>query len=61
VLISADSTASTADLCADLREKLVHFLQREHPEALPCTRSETVAPPARATQEPPVLRASANR
>jgi small-conductance mechanosensitive channel len=47
VLLSADSAGNTADLCAEVREKLIGFLQREHPEALPRGRNETIAPPAR--------------
>jgi Mechanosensitive ion channel len=42
VLLTADSTAETGNLCAELREKLIQFLQQEHPEALPRRRIETV-------------------
>jgi small-conductance mechanosensitive channel len=45
ILISADSAANAANLCAELREELITFLQREHPEALPRQRSESIAPP----------------
>ena len=45
ILISADSAANAANLCAELREELIAFLQREHPEALPRQRSESIAPP----------------
>ena len=45
ILISADSAANTANLCAELREELIAFLQREHPEALPRQRSESIAVP----------------
>ncbi len=61
VLVSSDSAAATSDLCAELREKLIYFLQQEYPEALPRSRSETVASPTRKTHEPTVLRASAKR
>jgi small-conductance mechanosensitive channel len=45
ILISADSAASTANLCAELREALIAFLLQEHPEALPRQRSEAIAAP----------------
>jgi small-conductance mechanosensitive channel len=45
ILISADSAANASNLCAELREELIAFLQREHPEALPRQRSETIAAP----------------
>lgn len=40
VLLSADNAANTSNLCAEVREKLIGFLQREHPEALPRQRNE---------------------
>lgn len=43
VLIRSDSPGKASDASAELREKLVAFLQREHPEALPRQRSQTVA------------------
>jgi small-conductance mechanosensitive channel len=43
ILIGADSAANTANLCAELREALIAFLQQEHPEALPRQRSEVIA------------------
>jgi small-conductance mechanosensitive channel len=54
VLLAAENAANTSDLCAELREKLIDFLQREHPDALPRSRSETVNPSARqeGTQRP---------
>ena len=42
ILISADSAASASNLCAELREELIGFLLREHPEALPRQRSEAI-------------------
>jgi small-conductance mechanosensitive channel len=49
VLASANSPAASGSLCADLREKLITFLQQEHPYALPRRRNETVgAPPSKA-------------
>jgi small-conductance mechanosensitive channel len=57
ILISADSAANASNLCAELREELIAFLQREHPEALPRQRSEAIAatgkdspPPAPSSQ-----------
>ena len=49
VLVSSDSAATTGNVCADLREKLIAFLQQEHPLALPRRRNEIVEPPARKT------------
>jgi hypothetical protein len=43
ILISADSAANASNLCAELREELIAFLQREHPESLPRQRSEAIA------------------
>jgi small-conductance mechanosensitive channel len=42
VLIRSDSPGKASDASAELREKLVGFLQREHPEALPRQRSQTI-------------------
>ena len=47
ILISADTAANASNLCAELREELIAFLQREHPEALPRQRSETIAAPGK--------------
>jgi small-conductance mechanosensitive channel len=49
ILISADSAASASNLGAELREQLIAFLRREHPEALPRQRSEAIqaSPPKR--------------
>jgi small-conductance mechanosensitive channel len=43
VLIRSDTAGKASDASAELREKLVDFLQSEHPEALPRQRSQTVA------------------
>jgi len=59
VLLSADSAGDTSDLCAYVREKLVGFLQREHPEALPRSRSETIEPQGR--MERPTPKAAQSR
>jgi small-conductance mechanosensitive channel len=53
VLLTANNTGSTADLCAELREKLVGFLQREHRDSLPRRRNEIVEAPSRKPGEPP--------
>ena len=45
VLVHSSSAAATSNLCADLREKLIAFLQQEYPEALPRRRNEIVATP----------------
>ncbi len=42
ILVSADSAANPSNLCAELREQLIAFLLKEHPEALPRQRSETI-------------------
>jgi len=42
ILVNSDSSSATADVCADLRERLIAFLREQHPEALPRTRSEDV-------------------
>jgi small-conductance mechanosensitive channel len=42
VLLTSVSAANTSDLCAEVREKIIGFLQREHPDALPRRRNETV-------------------
>jgi small-conductance mechanosensitive channel len=41
MLMSARSSGQAFDLRCEVREKLVDFLQREHPEALPHTRQIT--------------------
>jgi predicted nucleic acid-binding protein len=40
ILLTAASTAVTTDLCAEIREKLIGFLQRDCPQALPRQRRE---------------------
>jgi small-conductance mechanosensitive channel len=42
IWIDSDSAAATANVSAGLREKLIAFLEREHPEALPRQRNEIV-------------------
>jgi small-conductance mechanosensitive channel len=60
ILLTAQTAANTSDLCAEVREKLIGFLQREHPEALPRRRNEGVEPPARNTDEPSEAHGSRN-
>jgi small-conductance mechanosensitive channel len=52
VLVSASSPSTSSNLCAEIREQLIGFLQREHPEALPRRRNEIVEPPARKSDLP---------
>lgn len=42
VLLRARTAGSTSDLCAEMREKLIAFLRRQHPEALPRQRTQSV-------------------
>jgi len=50
-LVSANSSSEIADLRCEVREKLIDFLQREHPNALPRRRNEVVEPRSRASAE----------
>jgi small-conductance mechanosensitive channel len=54
VLASARSSGDAFDLRCEVREKLIDFLQRELPQALPRQRQQTLnaAPPARDTSSP---------
>jgi small-conductance mechanosensitive channel len=40
ILVTAAAIDGTSNLCAELREKLIGFLQSEHPEALPRRRQQ---------------------
>jgi small-conductance mechanosensitive channel len=53
VLVNSDSTNTTSNVCADLREKLVAFLHQQHPEALPRRRNEIVGETTQQKAEPP--------
>jgi small-conductance mechanosensitive channel len=53
IQLNSDSAATTGNVSADLREKLIAFLQREHPEALPRRRTEIVDISTRKPSEPP--------
>jgi small-conductance mechanosensitive channel len=44
-LMSARNSSSASDLSAELREKLIAFLQKEYPGALPRSRNETLPSP----------------
>jgi small-conductance mechanosensitive channel len=46
IFIRTISAGMSNDLAAELRERLIDYLRREHPYALPRQRQETVAPPA---------------
>ena len=52
VLVSANSAGAQGDLRAEVREKLIDFLQREHPLALPRRRNETVVNPSTPAAKP---------
>jgi small-conductance mechanosensitive channel len=41
-LVSANTAAATWDLRCDVREKLIEFLQREYPHALPRRRNDVI-------------------
>ena len=45
ILASANSSGAAFDLRCELREKLIDFLKRKHPEALPRRRQEVMAAP----------------
>lgn len=53
VLISARNAPRAFDLRCEMREKLIAFIQREIPEALPRTRNELDGPVAEALAAPP--------
>jgi len=45
VLATARSPGDAFDLRCEIREKLIDFLQRELPDALPRQRQQTLTPP----------------
>jgi small-conductance mechanosensitive channel len=51
VIVSARSAGDAFDLRCELREKLIDFLHRELPNALPRTRRDIVSAPAPAPEE----------
>jgi small-conductance mechanosensitive channel len=52
ILVHSEATSITNNVCADLREQLIAFLNKDHPEALPRSRSETFDPIRQKTDEP---------
>jgi small-conductance mechanosensitive channel len=54
-LVSADNAGAVSDLRAEVREKLIDFLQREHPHALPRRRNEISAASGLKIGEQPAL------
>jgi hypothetical protein len=52
VLVTAASVGDTTNLCAELREELIGFLQSECPQALPRRRHEISELPAHKGKEP---------
>jgi small-conductance mechanosensitive channel len=58
ILVHSDATSMTNNVCADLREQLIAFLNQDHPEALPRSRSETFSPVQQKADEvrPPAVR-----
>ncbi|HEX3503594.1 MAG TPA: mechanosensitive ion channel family protein [Xanthobacteraceae bacterium] len=53
VLLKADDASNASDLCVEVREKLIAFLQREYPDVLPRQRNEIIEAPGRKMGEPP--------
>ena len=52
-LVSANSAPAVWDLRCEVREKLIEFLQREYPSALPRRRYETLEPEMEPEPEAP--------
>jgi small-conductance mechanosensitive channel len=52
ILVHSEATSITNNVCADLREQLIAFLNKDHPEALPRSRSETFDPARQKSDEP---------
>ena len=50
-LASARSAADAFDLRCDIREQLIAFLQKEHPNALPRARAESLRADTTARQD----------
>jgi small-conductance mechanosensitive channel len=51
ILVHSNTASITSDVCADLREQLVAFLNQEHPEALPRSRNQSVDPASQRADE----------
>ncbi len=58
VQVSARSSAEAFELRCEVREKLIEFLQRDYPTALPRTRQEVVAPDQQPMTERPARTAT---
>ncbi len=52
VIAGARSSGDAFELRCEIREKLIDFLQRELPQALPRQRQQTLTPPGRDTSSP---------
>ncbi len=61
ILASANSAPAAWDLRCEIREKLIDFLRRDYPEALPRNRQESVDPNKAQQAGRDVLRRSAQR
>jgi small-conductance mechanosensitive channel len=53
IVVDSDSAATTGNVTVDLREKLIAFLNQEHPEALPRRRNEIIDTEAKTASEAP--------
>jgi small-conductance mechanosensitive channel len=53
IQLDSDSSAATGNAGVYLREKLIAFLQHDHPGALPRRRNEIIEPAQRKSGEPP--------
>ena len=51
--MSANSAGQAFDLRCEVREKMIDFLQREHPEALPTSRQINVRSDGAAARQRP--------
>jgi small-conductance mechanosensitive channel len=60
-LVSANNASAAWDLRCEVREKLIDFLQREHPDALPRRRYEAADKAALQSDEPRQVRRSPGR
>jgi small-conductance mechanosensitive channel len=60
-LVSADNASAAWDLRCEVREKLIEFIQREHPYALPRRRLEDVDKTAARSDEAREVRAARGR
>ncbi len=61
IMLDSDSADTTGGVSVAIREKLIAFLQREHPEALPRRRYETVTKTVLQSEEAREFRSSRGR